>query len=796
MRIKLTLLSLILTVNLFGQNVYYWSGKNKIYLTKDSNSIVYTPDVVSYEKLKINLNNFEKISTREITIGKEKAFLLDNTLLKAEDKKISNFISLIIPVFSLGQNKYYFTNEILLQPKGGIKIDQILNLCEGKAKIKFSKYGSYVLDVDKRQNIFDLANLIYESNLVDWCHPNFMTDIVQTVIPDDPLFINQYYLNNTGQFNGTIGIDINATEAWDITKGCDVRVVVIDDGLENHEDLDTRILAGFTPVNNGNGAPNAQCVNNLRVGHGMACAGIIGASHNNIGISGIAPNSNLIPVNIFAGGETALDIATGINWAWDPLGGNADVISNSWGYRTTNQGAIINSDAIVQAITNARTLGRVRNGTALGSIVVFASGNDNQSFNGVTFPANVNGVITVGAIDNQGNIYNYSSRGNEMNLVAPSGGTGSQQTYLNCNIPTGNIVTIDRMGAFGYTDNNYTNTFNGTSAACPQVSGVVALMLSVNPNLTENQVANILNTTATDMGTPGFDNTFGFGRLNAFAAVNAAAPQIQGSPQLCTTETYTIQNLPAGATVNWSVSPSYLVTTTTSGNSITLNKAYDGDIVLSATVSSACGDINLSPLTIKVGTPVFDLPRFTNLENDAQYWCSNATGNSFTIENTNHTGVYEARLLSYPSLTVFATNNNAYPGSDVFGYVPAGYYVFQIRATNSCGTSDWVETEVESLDCSINYRTSNYNIYPSPANNELTIEYTEQEDEITEKLSITNINKDIKLFNGKGESMLSSIMRDNESKLVLDTSKIPDGTYYLHIIEGKETIKKQIIIKH
>jgi subtilisin family serine protease len=706
----------------------------------------------------------------------------------SETKNLSSFD---IPVYKLNNQVFYFTNEIILQAKKDVDFNKILDLVNSKVTVKQFKYNNYVLSIDKGINVFDIANLIYESNLVDWCHPNFKADIVQTVTPADPLFINQYYLNNTGQFNGTVGIDINAPEAWDITKGCDVRVVVIDDGLENHEDMDTRILLGFTPVNNGNGSPIAQCVNNSRVGHGIACAGIIGASHNNIGISGIAPNSNLIPVNIFAGGETALDIATGINWSWDPSGGNADVISNSWGYTTT----VNVSDAIVQSINNARTFGRVRNGVALGSIVVFASGNENQNFNGVTFPANVNGVVTVGAIDNQGNIQNYSSRGNEMNLVAPSGGSGAQQTYQSCIIPSGDIVTTDRMGTFGYTDNNYTTTFNGTSAACPQVSGVVALMLSVNPNLTENQVRNILNTTATDMGTPGFDNTFGFGRLNAFAAVNAAAPQIQGPPQFCNTETYTIQNLPAGATVNWTVSPSYLVTTTTSGNSITLTKAYNGNIVLSATVSSACGDINLNSLPIKAGTPVFDIPSFTNSENGMPFWCSNATGNSFTIENTNHTGVYEARLLNYPSLTVFATNNNAFPGSDVFGYVPAGYYVFQIRATNNCGTSDWIETEVESTDCSNNFRiSSNYTLYPNPANDEITIEYTALQE--GENLSKPLQQKDVKLYNQKGEILLSSLWKENEQKLRLETKNVPDGTYYLHITEGKETIKKQIIIKH
>ncbi len=141
----------------------------------------------------------------------------------------------------------------------------------------------------------------------------------------------------------------------------------------------------------------------------MACAGIVAASNNTIGIRGVASNVNILPVNIvpdetfidWLGGRiegfgTNIEIAEAINWAWS----RADVLSCSWGGGSP-------SNDITTAINNARTQGR----NGLGSIVVFASGNSNQQFSGVTFPANVNGVITVGAINRNGNIHNYSSRG-------------------------------------------------------------------------------------------------------------------------------------------------------------------------------------------------------------------------------------------------------------------------------------------------------------------------------------------------------------------------------------------------
>ena len=136
-----------------------------------------------------------------------------------------------------------------------------------------------------------------------------------------------------------------------------------------------------------------------------------------------------------------------------------------------------------------------------------------------------------------------------MDLVAPSGG-----------VP-GNIRTTDRMGLNGYEAGNYTNRFGGTSAACPQVSGVAALMLSINPNLTESQVRTMLRQTATDMGSSGFNNTFGYGRLNAQAAIEAVLNtiSISGPTTVCSSgATFTLNNLPAGFTVSWTRSSATL----------------------------------------------------------------------------------------------------------------------------------------------------------------------------------------------------------------------------------------------
>lgn len=106
-----------------------------------------------------------------------------------------------------------------------------------------------------------------------------------------------------------------------MTKGSSsIKVAVIDQGVAGHEDLGDRLLPGFTPgLANGNGAPVS---NNP---HGECCAGIIGASHNNLGIAGIAPLVKIVPVNIFYS-QSSSNIAAAINYAWDDA--EADVISN------------------------------------------------------------------------------------------------------------------------------------------------------------------------------------------------------------------------------------------------------------------------------------------------------------------------------------------------------------------------------------------------------------------------------------------------------------------------------------
>jgi len=198
---------------------------------------------------------------------------------------------------------------------------------------------------------------------------------------------------------------------------------------------------------------------------------------------------------------------------------------------------------IAEAINNARTNGR--NGK--GCVVVFASGNNYPTdpygygpTGYVSFPATVNGVLCVSAINKYGSISSYSSRGSRIDIAAIGGES--------------DIRTLDRMGSAGYNSGNDMSNFGGTSAACPQVSGVAALILSLNPNLTEQQVKDLITQNATDIGAAGKDNLYGWGRIDA--AKTLAKLKSQMNSDITYTEgNASITRTNEGATIQFLTSP-------------------------------------------------------------------------------------------------------------------------------------------------------------------------------------------------------------------------------------------------
>ncbi len=484
---------------------YYWADNDRMTLTASSTHFIITADApTTLTSIKPgNVKRYESWSHKPYAV--------------VESASPTSIHQLIIALgFDTDEVQispgYALSDGFILYPTRTI-VAQLINkeetgAMEDMAK-KFGvksiakKFGTYRIELKDLDQVLTAANAMQESGLFHFAQPDFYAPIERYQI-NDPLFSQQFQMNNTGQtLDGVAGAndaDCNALEAWGISTGSSsTTVAVIDDGLEDHEDFNngsgqSRYTAGFSPANNGNG--DAVSGSN----HGVACAGSITASHNNIGVRGVAPLANMISVNIFVGGESTQDIADGITWAKNQ---GADVMSNSWGYTSCTA----NFSNINNAIADANSNGR----GGLGCVIVFASGNGYKSC--VDYPANNSNVIAVGAFANTGVRSAYSNYGSALDIMAPSNNVGG---------PGAGVRTTDRMGGPGYNSTNYTSTFGGTSSACPVVAGVATLVLGYNSSLTSAQVKSILYSTAIDMGPPGVDSEYANGRVNALGALQAA----------------------------------------------------------------------------------------------------------------------------------------------------------------------------------------------------------------------------------------------------------------------------------
>jgi len=191
-------------------------------------------------------------------------------------------------------------------------------------------------------------------------------------------------------------------------------------------------------------------------------------------------------------------------------------------------------------------------------------------------------------------------------------------------------------------------------------------------------------------------------RLN-FTSTYPVTPTVAGPNCFETNGTYTLQNLPANSSIEWLVSGPVAIAGTNSDMSVNITKLSDGVGAVRAKITTPCGIINTAPKQIYLGKPQsVGILQFKNENTNALgYWCSTHFGNIIELEEHDPNLTYEAKLLSYPSMTLVKPVTIVYPNSseDPFGYLPAGWYILEIRSLNSCGSSDWVGYEVELVDC-------------------------------------------------------------------------------------------------
>ncbi len=361
--------------------------------------------------------------------------------------------------------------------------------------------------------VLDVANRLYESGEVVFCHPDMIMKKRSAFHPDDPYYTYQWHLDNLGQTGGTPGADINIEPAWDITRGSHTSIVgVSDDGIMwSHEDLIANYLGGYDFYYK-DSDPSPSTLFYDPEYHGTATTGLMVAKGNNdIGVSGTCPDCGFYAA---AFGTSVNDDANMFYWL-ESMG--VKVSSNSWLYTTG-----VTPDVVVNAIAYVTTSGR----NGLGMVVVTAAGNADGVIQSTEVAAQPN-VLAVGASTAQDLRAYYSNWGDRLDIMAPSSGTaGSGITTTDVYPPSG--AGYNSGGASGnLADGAYTNDFGGTSAATPIVAGVIGLMFDVFPDMKLEEAVRGVEFTADKIGALGYVNGrndyYGYGRLNAYKAVLAAS---------------------------------------------------------------------------------------------------------------------------------------------------------------------------------------------------------------------------------------------------------------------------------
>ncbi len=312
-----------------------------------------------------------------------------------------------------------------------------------------------------------IADVLMATGDYEFVEPDWR--VYPLIVPNDPQFSQQWH-HRTQNMN-TVG-------AWDLATGSsDVIVAICDTGvIPNHPDLPS-LVPGFnatTDLAQVNGGVTSDLVN----GHGTAVAGAAAARGNNgVGVAGMGWNFRVMPIRVSdlsSGNASLSNILQGARWAAD---NGAAVANCSYGGGNSSQS------------NNTGNYLRQRN-----ALLVFATGND-----GVQDQVNDRPLVTlVGATTTSNQVAGFSNYGAGVDVVAPGV----------------NIRTTTRTGGY--------SSETGTSLAAPLVSGLIALVRSANPDLTPEQIEQIIKDTAIDIGAPGFDIYAGHGMVNAKAAVETA----------------------------------------------------------------------------------------------------------------------------------------------------------------------------------------------------------------------------------------------------------------------------------
>jgi len=370
--------------------------------------------------------------------------------------------------------KTFVEDELLIQ----FRIDTP----KDKADEALNAHGATVVDeiqqlrinrIKVPSNVIDTVREALSHNPhVEFVENNFMAEPSTT--PNDSYYPSQWHLPK-----------INAPSGWDITPGSEsVPIAIIDSGVDPaHPDLAGKLITGYNFLGSNTDTHDV-------LGHGTAVAGTAAAMTNNVtGVAGLACDNPIMPLVVLNSSNYAsyYDISRAITYAVDH------------GVRVLNIsiGGSSSSTTLQSAADYAWNKGAL----------IFASAMNNNNSTPY-YPAACNHVVAVAATTSTDTKASFSSYGAWVDISAPGA----------------SIYTTNNGGGYGY--------WNGTSFSSPLTAGLAALIWSVNPSLTNAQVYDILTQNADDLGTLGYDEYFGYGRINALKSLLAA---IENAPDTDTT---------------------------------------------------------------------------------------------------------------------------------------------------------------------------------------------------------------------------------------------------------------------
>jgi PKD repeat protein len=628
--------------------------------------------------------------------------LVFTSLAMAEDFRFKSFVD---------ESKFdgkveYAPGEILVKFKEGVSKQQMADLFSAHETSVLSVHrgGVKKLRVPAGKTEHELISLLERDPRVEYAELNTICHAFMT--PNDP-----YYSPYQWHFP-----KINCPAAWDISTGSSVLVGILDSGIA-YEDfaipsyelntvqsgvttyMQAPDLAG-TAFASGYDFINDDTHPNDNNGHGTHVAGTVAQTTNNsYGVAGMAFDCTLMPVKVldYTGSGTAQTLADGLYWATDH---GAQVINMSLGWPAGyNPGSTV-QNAIQYAYNH-------------GVVLVAASGNEGVS--PVSYPAAYSQCIAVGATRYDDDLSYYSQYGSAQEVVAPGGdinvdqngdsyGDGVLQQSFDPYDPDPPVTLADPT-SFGWW------FYQGTSQAAPHVSALVAMMIANNQTGIEN-IRNILHETAVDLGSSGWDQYYGYGRIDAYAALtyggNPPVAEFSGSPTSgCAPLTVDFTDESSNDPTSWSwdfgdggtsyqQNPSYTYDDPgTYTVSLTATNEYGSDTETKTGYITVSGpptaDFSGSPTSGEVPLTV----NFTNLSTGASSysWDFGDTGSS-TQANPSHT------------------------------YTEAGTYTVTLTATNSCGSDVEVKTNYITVTCTP--PTADFSGSPTSGEVPLTVNFTDQ----------------------------------------------------------------------